>query len=289
MAHRALVVGASGLVGSFVHQFCEAAGATLGVARSVFGRATQAVDLNDPAPLKLLAEQHRPDIVYVCSAWPHVDGCERDPSRSFRENVQTVINLIDAVPTSTRVVFFSTDHVFDGTRSAYEVDAPRSPLSVYARHKADVETALLQRGNALVIRTSYVFGPELRKKNFVYRVIESCQRQTTLSVPALQGGMPTSAPWLAQTAVQLASTGTTGVVHLVGPEWLTKHDWAQRIATSLQLPSLKCIETTAAEAGQVAPRPNRVFLTVSPTPTPHPALSHVLSLQRPYFNVETSQ
>ncbi len=289
MALSSLVVGASGLVGNFVHQYAGAAGPCLGVARSVSGQATRAVDLGDSAQVARIVEQQKPDIVYICSAWPHVDGCEQDPQRSYRENVQTVLNLTDGVSAATKLVFFSSDHVFDGTQNKYQVNDIPSPLSVYAKHKAEVEAILLQRGNALVIRTSYVFGPEARRKNFIYRVIDCCLKQTVLSVAMLQGGMPTSAPWLAQTAVQLASARTTGLVHLVGPEWLTKHDWAQRIAAGLQLSALQCVETTAANAGQVAPRPNRVFLTVSPTPTPHPPLEQVLSLQRQYFNVETSR
>src|SRR5207248_1223616 len=106
-----------------------------------------------------------PTHVAIASAWPHVDGCEVDPARSRRENVETVENLLSELPGETPVVFYSTDAVFDGeSRGAYVESSPVSPRSVYARHKREIEELLLARGRALVARTAWVFGEEIRRK-----------------------------------------------------------------------------------------------------------------------------
>ncbi|MDB4993978.1 MAG: dTDP-4-dehydrorhamnose reductase, partial [Myxococcaceae bacterium] len=224
-----------------------------------------ALDLLDADAVKrvvesVLALANEPRVA-VCSAWPWVDGCEKDPERSFRENVTTVQNLVAALPRAVPIFFYSTDHVFDGAKGAPYVESDAvNPPSVYARHKRAVEELLLARGASLVVRTAWVFGTEVRKKNFVYRVLEAARAGETLKVPTGQAGCPTWARWLAESTLTLADRGMTGVVHLTGSEPFTKAAWARAIAEELDLPTLDVREVSASESGQIAPRPDEVVL-----------------------------
>lgn len=276
---RLLVFGASGLVGTEVMK-AASTWTALGVARNVSGLASEAVDLLDCAALERTVARFLPDVVVVASAWPWVDGCEQDPQRSHRENVQTVRHLASVVPPSTRIVFFSTDHVFDGELRAYDEDAETRPLSVYARHKREVEELLLARGRSLVVRTSYVFGAEARRRNFMYRVIDAAHAGTSLDVPSEQAGMPTWSVWLAESTLELVRRGVEGVAHLTGPDVLTKAQWARLIARGLALPSLQVREVPWRESGQVAPRPVRVPLISTRHDLRHPPLLEVLERHR---------
>lgn len=279
MTQRLLVVGASGLVGAEVMR--AAAGLeVLGVARHVVGLATEAMDLLDPAAVARVVDRFRPDAAVIASAWPWVDGCEQDPARSERENVQTVRNLLSALGPAPRVAFFSTEHVFDGRADAYAEDAPTNPLSVYAKHKREVEALLLARGRALVARTSYVFGAEPRRKNFMYRVIDASVQHTPLKVPSAQAGMPTWARWLAQSTLTLLGRGYEGIAHLVGPDVLTKAEWATLLAQGLALPGVEIVEVPWQESGQVAPRPERVRLLSTRHELKHPPLLELLTRER---------
>ena len=178
-AQRFLVVGASGLVGGAVVRELRAHGHhVVGASRTPRELATVALDLASPSDIARGLDEARPDVVIVASAWPHVDGCEADPARSRRENVETVTNLVLALAgTETRIVFYSTDHVFDGEKGEPYVEGDAvHPPSVYARDKRAVEQLLTWRGRNLVLRTAWVFGPESRRKNFVYRVIDAAAR-----------------------------------------------------------------------------------------------------------------
>jgi dTDP-4-dehydrorhamnose reductase len=309
MTTRLLVVGASGLVGSEVMRaasgvVAEPAGPrvpftsspsavaesaqrieappriALGVARAVGGLASRAMDLLDPAAIERVVNAFQPDEVLIASAWPHVDGCEQDPARSERENVQTVKNVLQVVGHSVRVGFFSTEHVFDGQAPAYDERAPTHPLSVYAKHKRAVEELLLARGNALVARTSYVFGAEARRKNFMYRVIDASEQRTPLKVPSKQAGMPTWSVWLARSMLELLSRGLEGLVHLTGPDVLTKAEWAALLARGLDLPNVEITEVPWQESGQIAPRPERVRLLSTVHDLQHPPLARLLETER---------
>jgi dTDP-4-dehydrorhamnose reductase len=276
---RLLVVGASGLVGTEVMK-AATSWTALGVARKVTGLATEVLDLLDPTALAELVGRVQPDAVVVASAWPWVDGCEQDPERSERENVQTVKNLVAALPASTRIVFFSTEHVFDGQAPSYDEAAATHPLSVYARHKRDVEALLLARGHALIARTSYVFGFEARRKNFMYRVIDASEQHTPLKVPSAQAGMPTWSSWLARSALSLLDRGFTGLTHLTGPDVLTKAEWAALLAKGLALPGVEIVEVPWQESGQLAPRPERVRLVSTRHDLHHPPLLELLTRER---------
>ncbi len=275
---RSLIFGSSGLVGRSLMRVLPGA---VGAARTADPAVHALVDLTDAAAVARTLERVAPDQVFIASAWPWVDGCERDPARSHRENVQTVANVIAGLQGSkARVVYYSTDHVFDGQAPQYDEDAPVHPLSVYARHKRESEALLLMRGASLVIRTSYVFGEETRQKNFVYQVLKAIRAGTPLSLPAGQAGMPTWAQWLAESTVALLNAGLTGVVHLTGPDVLTKAEWARTIATGLALPAPHIVETDAAQSGQIAPRPDRVLLTSNRHTLQHPPLLEVLHTLR---------
>jgi dTDP-4-dehydrorhamnose reductase len=282
---RVLVVGATGLVGSHLVRAAQQRGDQVtGAARNIHAEASVQVDLLDRVSLDAALASVNPEIVALCSAWPWVDGCERDPARSLRENVDTVANAIAATRGSrATLLWFSTDHVFDGSRPYHLESDAVNPVSVYARHKLQAERLLDERGNALIARTSYVFGAERARKNFVYRVIDAASQKVgtvPLSVPRGQAGAPTWAGWLADSALELIDLGQRSVIHLTGPQLLTKAAWAQKIASALGFKDFEVREVDWEQAGQVAPRPESVFLKSEKHALVQPPLDDLLMLHR---------
>ena len=160
---------------------------------------------------------------------------------------------------------------------------PVRPLSVYAKHKRRSEELLLERPGSLVVRTSWVFGEERRRKNFMYRVIAEARARRPLLVPERQAGCPTWSRWLADAALQSLEQGLDGVLHLAGGELLTKARWAAMLVEALELPALELREVGAKESGQVAPRPDAVRLGTVRHALVHPPLRDVLRAERARF------
>lgn len=277
---RLLVVGASGLVGGALTEQASKAGyRVLGAARRPQGWATRALDLTRPEQIESVLKEFEAQVVFVCSGYTHVDGCERDVSRSALENVQSVANLIAALRGSKAfVAFYSTDQVFDGSRDYFVESDPVHPLNVYSRHKREAEILLLERGQSLVVRSAWIFGYELQQKNFVYQTIRAADRGEKLKVPIAQSGNPTWSDWLASSTLELLQRGMSGVVHLSGSETLTKSDWARQVIRDLSLPPIEVLEVPPAEAGQVAPRPGRVVLKSERHSLIPPSLRSILEL-----------
>ena len=89
----------------------------------------------------------RPDVIVHAAAWTAVDACEGDPERARRVNTEGTRNIVDAArAVDARVVYFSTDYVFDGEKPDpyVETDTP-NPKSEYGRSKLGGELALRPR------------------------------------------------------------------------------------------------------------------------------------------------
>ncbi|MBK7763984.1 MAG: sugar nucleotide-binding protein [Bacteroidetes bacterium] len=126
----------------------------------------------------------KPDVIVHCGALTHVDYCEANIEESYQKTVVSTKNLLAlAKQLEAKLVFISTDYVFDGIDGPYDEAAAVNPLSVYAKHKLEAEQRVLADSTShLVLRVTNVYGNEARNKNFVSRIIEQCINKQTLTL-----------------------------------------------------------------------------------------------------------
>jgi len=152
--------------------------------------------------------------------------------------------------------FYSTDYVFDGTAGPYaETDEPNA-LSVYGQTKLDGERAILDaHPNALVLRTTTVYGPDPQGKNFLYTLRRVINAGNTMRVPTDQLATPVYNTDLAAASIALIQGGHTGIFHLAGPEFLSRYDFSLQACDILSLPTAQVQPLTTPELNQKAARP----------------------------------
>ena len=98
----------------------------------------------------------KPDVVIHCAAVARYRDVEKDLARALRTNIVGTCNLIqECISHDIRMVYISTDHVFDGLDGPYGIDDKINPLTKYAKSKAAGELAVRTYDNSLVIRTSF--------------------------------------------------------------------------------------------------------------------------------------
>ena len=245
-APKAVVLGAAGQLGREVADELRRQGTEVLAADR--GRA----DLRDTGGTAALAVLFGADAVYNCAAYTDVDGCESEPETAMEVNGLAVERLAEALPANCRLIHVSTDYVFDGLgQRPYREDDPTSPQTVYGRSKLRGERAVVQTGG-LVVRTSWVFGPEGR--NFVTVIAAGISRGAPLRVVGDQVGCPTYAPYLARALVALASAGASGIVHYCNTPATSWHGFAVAIVEALGL-GLKVAPIKTAELARPAVRP----------------------------------
>jgi dTDP-4-dehydrorhamnose reductase len=192
-----------------------------------------------------------------------MDWCEEHPEHCYAVNVEGVRHVTNAVKTiGGSLVLFSTDHVFGESEHPRHEDDPVSPVSVYAKSKALAEEIVRSElpQSHLIIRTSWVYGNEPHGKNFVLTVRRRVMSGEVISVSEDQWGSPTYARDLARGACALVLSGAQGTYHLVGPEWMTRHQLALGACAAFGLDS-KAVRPVPSEVlRQAAPRPKRCRL-----------------------------
>ena len=265
MAERALVVGASGLVGGALLRALESNGwEATGTTFSQPERpGITCLDITDAASVIAAIANFRPDVVMLPAAWTDVDGCEAIPERAWDVNVCGASNVACAAAAAgARLVHFSTDYVFDGAAGPYAEDAPPSPLGVYARSKAASESAVLSEcPSALIIRTTWVYGWDRSSRNFAMQVWRRLSAGERIRVPLDQVANPTLVDWLAESTLRLVEVGAAGVVNVVGRDRIDKAEFARRLARSFALDPALVDPVTTSQLGQVAARPLQAGLT----------------------------
>ena len=257
MTGRHLVIGASGQVGRAL-MAALAAREIDAVGTAFSGRGAAKLDLGDPGAIRALLDRIDPEVVWVVGAYTHVDGCEADPERSRRINRDGPAAVAAwAAPHGRRMVFFSTDYVFDGAAGPYHEDDRVAPLSQYGRDKLGAERALARRlgERALIVRTAWVYDADPSGRGFIPRVVASLTAGREVTLPEDQRGTPTYAPDLAAVALELLAGGAGGVWHVVGPEVMSRVEWGRRVAERFALDPALIRPLPTRALGQPAARP----------------------------------
>ena len=168
------------------------------------------------------------------------------------------------------LAFTSTDLVFDGAGSLYAEDAPTSPVSLYGEHKVLAEQAVLSRHpeGGLVCRLPLLYGrSEPGAACFLDGFLACARRGEPLRLFKDEFRSPANAVDVARGLVLLLERKARGIMHLGGPERLSRLDFGQRLKTALDAqglgPCLRIEPARQADAPMAAPRPRDVSLASS--------------------------
>lgn len=233
-----LVIGASGLVGyEFYRQTRELKDWNYTYHNIQIRDFIKLDALNIEELNKLFSKLSSKNII-VPAAMPDVNRCEKEPELSYKNNVKLIKNVLDSMKKNSgkKIIFFSTDYLFDGKNGPYSEDAKPNPLNVYGKHKLECEKEILSSGlDYLIIRTTGIFGWEKQRKNFMYRVIDTLSRGEELVVPNDQFANPTCVQDLVSATLFLLTHNHSGVFNVAGPEIMERETLARRISRFYKL------------------------------------------------------
>lgn len=222
------------------------------------------MDITDADSVGKALRSVKPDVVIHCAAWTAVDLAED-------EDKQETVYLVNADGTRNiagvcrelgcKMVYLSTDYVFDGTGTEpWQPDCRNySPLNVYGKTKLEGELAvseLLDR--YFIVRIAWVFGKN--GKNFIRTILNLGKTHDKLTVVNDQIGTPTYTYDLARLLVDMIETEKYGYYHATNEGgYISWYDFATEIFHQ------------AAELGH--PEYDKDHLTVVPVTTEEYGLS----------------
>lgn len=258
---KVFIAGASGLVGSnCLKHFTELGWDVKGSYFSYEVPGTVFYNTLNPKDSKNFdIVSWKPDVIVHCGAMTHVDKCEQEPEESYKQTVQSTINLLAVAKIcNAKFVYISTDYVFDGVDGPYKETAPVNPLSVYARHKLEAEQlSLSELEHTLVLRVTNVYGDEARGKNFIARIIDQCKnnQKLTLKLPYDQYATPANAWDIARAMYLLLRDKKEGIYHIGSTDYLNRVELALRVLKYFPNAEYDLLPMSTSELNQPAARP----------------------------------
>jgi dTDP-4-dehydrorhamnose reductase len=267
---RILVTGASGQLGSSLlgrlaksaHQVTAWSGKTAGEQ----GRFTlRTVDLTDAAAVSRSLAEVDADVVIHAAAVSSAEVARRQPDRAWAVNVEGTRLLADwAGRSDRRLLFTSTDLVFDGTRSWNRENDPAEPVLEYGRTKRAAEPLVLAAPRGLVIRLSLLYGtPPSRTPGYFDRAISALSTGLPQTFFTDEFRTPLDYDTAAGLLIRLAESDATGVIHLGGAERLSRYELMRRAALARGINPELVRGNRRADAELAEPRPADVSLDTS--------------------------
>jgi dTDP-4-dehydrorhamnose reductase len=228
----------------------------------------KSLDVTDANLVESAIAQADPQVVVNSAAYNQVDIAETEPRAAYDANAFAVRNLAMACrQLGARLVHYSTDYVFDGTKGSpyVESDGPH-PLGAYGVSKLAGELyAQAYLDNPLVLRTSGVFGPAglfTPRGNFLELMLRLAKGNAPIRVVQDYVASPTYAPAMAERTADLVEKEIGGLFHLGGGEPISWYKYAEMIFDLAGLsPSLT--PTDAREYRTAARRPQYSALSNS--------------------------
>ena len=219
---RVTIIGGTGLLGKALTR--EWTG------DEITSLGSRDIDIRSNSQVEDAVRRYWPEWIVLAAAYTDVDGCETNRDLAFDVNFRGAVRVARAAAShGIRLLFLSTDYVFDGRKTTpYEINDPLAPQSAYGESKAQAEIGIREVvPDACILRTSWVFG--VGRKCFPETILKLAASRKELEVVDDQRGCPTYTIDLARTIVELCRKGARGTVHATNRGECTWFDFARAI------------------------------------------------------------
>jgi len=179
----------------------------------------------------------KPNVIMHVAAETNVDKCETERNWAWKANVEGTANVAEAcAKMNVKLVYVSTDYVFDGKKGLYtEQDRP-NPVNYYGLTKLKGEEFVKERcKNHLIARTSVLFGWHPWKKNFATWAIEALRCENRIDVVDDHFNSPTLADNLAEALLEMVEKDLSGTYHTAGSERISRYEFVLKMAKVFDL------------------------------------------------------
>jgi dTDP-4-dehydrorhamnose reductase len=234
------------------------------------------LDISNKGNTFTLIKKLMPDVIIDTAALHNVDYCETHPDETWKVNVEGTKNIVYACKeVSAKMIFISTDYVFDGKKGFYTEEDSPNPLHYYAKTKLVAENMVKGAGiDYVIVRPSVIYGwnpveatnvqsSSKKSVNFVMWAINKLKKGEEIKAVTDQYNSPTLADNLAEVLLVLSKSNRRGLYHIAGKTCLNRFEFTQKIAEVFGFDRNLIKPTTSDVFRQVAKRPKRCCLDVT--------------------------
>jgi dTDP-4-dehydrorhamnose reductase len=222
-------------------------------------------DLTKPGSLANAVRESAPDLVIHTAAMCNTSLCEKNPELSRRINVDATLEMLEVLdPEKSRLIFCSTDLVFDGLGTFYNENDKVNPKMVYARHKYDAEKAIRKWGdNHAILRLALMYGVALGNNKSFISWLENGLKKGSVTLFSDEFRTPLYVEDAVTAIEKLTESDFRGTMHIGGAKRCSRYDFGIEFALRSNY-NFSCInEISSKNAGLKIYRPPDVSLNIT--------------------------
>tara|TARA_B100001765_G_scaffold155927_1_gene100788 strand:- start:97 stop:990 length:894 start_codon:yes stop_codon:yes gene_type:complete len=257
---KVLIIGGNSLVGSTLSNYVKDTFDLYHTYHNTTISSKNSIQIDlvkEPQKILDLINKIKPSLVIHTVAYPNIDFCEKNKDAAHFLHV-TITEKIAKICASigTKILYFSTDAVFDGKQDGKYIESDlTNPLSYYGKTKLAAEKVLIEASrNNVVFRTTVIYG-QYSKSRFTNWVLNNLKQNKPVPAFTDQFNTPTLVDDLCKAILHIPDLDLSGIYHAAGKTCLSRYDFALKLARKFNYNEKLIVPTISSTVNQVAPRP----------------------------------
>ncbi len=234
-----IIVGATSFIGSNLYQYCVSQGINT-VGTTCHGSRDKFIyyDMLDPSTLDNINLKHitpSNTTAVICNAVTSIDECYLYQDKAYQINVVETLRLIERFKESgIKIVFLSSDAVFDGKKGFYSETDKSCPITVYGKYKEKIEKILIKSYSGdLIVRISKVATGRYGDKDILNEFYMSYKNGKEIKCIKNQMFTLTAMEDIVYGIIYLINHGQSGIWHISNNEMCIRKELADMFFTFL--------------------------------------------------------
>lgn len=223
---KTLIIGGSGFLGSRLTDALNGDCQSTYFKNRIFPNQVQ-LDLVDTKSIQRCLSKTKPEVIIHCGGLTDTDFCEVNQDLNTRINCTGTSELVNGF--DGKMIYFSTDYVFDGESAPYDEDSQPNPINHYGKTKLAAEEIVLGKPQNLVVRVSGLYGFNKHNNRFLDRL----RNQKVITASNEYVSTPTYIDDIARAILDFMNM--SGILHFSGEKAFSRYAFAKLAVESLGL------------------------------------------------------
>ena len=267
---KLMIIGGSGLLGGHLAKFVKDGYEVVATYNDhpveLPGCRTIKMDIKDSERSFDTVQKEDPDCVILSAAQRNVDYCEKNQNEVRRINVEGAKNVaIAANRVHAKLIFLSTDLIFDGKKEHYLEDDITNPVNYYGvtKLKGEQEVSSISDDYAIArVSVLYDWDPFEHTTNFISWLYKNLKKEKPLSLFTDQFRNATYIKNACEALIKILEKDEKGIFHVAGKKCENRYSIGLAVADTFGFDRSLISASESVNGDWLAVRPKKCCLDV---------------------------
>jgi dTDP-4-dehydrorhamnose reductase len=265
---RILLTGSTGLFGSAFNKFSENKFIIFNhihIKKKNFLKKRFLLDLNSEPEVDNFVKKNKINIIIHAAALTDIDYCEKNKKVAYFTNVNITLVLLRVCKKyNIKLIFISTDQLFNGNRKIYSERSKYSPINYYSSTKVLSEKNIKKNyKNYIIIRTNFFGYGFKERQSFSDFILNNLLKKRDVYLFNDVKFNPVYLKSLVFIINKLIIKNVRGIFNVSSDQCLSKYEFGIRLAKKFNLPTNYIKKSKIEKFINLVTRPKNMFLNNS--------------------------